>query len=808
MFRNYFKTAYRNLLRNKGFTFINLVGLSLGLTACLLISLFVWDERQFDKFIPEWDQVYRIYQERTTPEAVEYTPRTPPMFGPTLPQEFAEVDQSVRVMEILSKRLFEANNKQIYEEKGAYVDPNFFEIFPLAFTRGSSKEALADPSSIVVSEELAHRFFDKENPVGKVILISKQPYQVKGVYQKNSKFHLSLDYMQPMAAAQLPEERMQSWQWHQFNTYAKLKEGADAQALETKFQKIVDQKNPPDPNGGGMNQFKPFFQPLADVHLYSADFKYDMAVRGNITYVRALTIIAIFILVIACFNFVNLATAKSLQRAKEVGVRKTIGASRSQLMLQFIIETVFLTLMSILIAVGLTILFLPQLNEFAEKQISYSVFAQPAGVLLLLGLTLLVGALAGFYPALVLSHFQPTKVLKGAAVSNASPDKTPWLRHVLVVLQFSLSVLLIISALVVYRQVEYLNTKDLGFEKEQIMFFPMRGDNMFQNYETFKNELASLPGVVSVSIGYGFPGDLIAGDRIIVPRDGEQVMHSVTQLLIDHDYVKTLGLQIIAGRDFSKEMQTDPDQAFIINETAVKELGFGTPEKALGQPLHWGEWGQTNPDSLKKGQVIGVVKDFHYKSLYDRVEPAVLQIFPDAYWKVAVKLKEASMTNALDGVKEIWSKFSPDYPLEYNFLDDSFEKMYTAEHKLKSLLWIFTAMAIFVGCLGLFGLAAYAAERRTKEIGIRKVMGASVQNIVMLLSWDFVKLVIIAILVAAPVGYYFMQQWLQDFAYRINTSWWIFALAGLSALTIALITISFHAIKAALRNPIRNLRTE
>ena len=812
MFKNYFKIAWRNLLKYKGFAAINIAGLSLGLTACLLIALFVWDEQQFDRFIPEGDRVYRVYNEFTRNETAETSPRTPPIFGPTLQQDLPEVEQSLRVMEILSKNLFEANNKKLYEEKGAFVDTNFFQVFPLSFKWGSPEKSLADPSSILISEEFAERYYGAESPIGKEILRNKQPYQVKGVFEKNPKFHLALDYILPLAAAGIPEERMQTWQWHQFNTYVKLKPEVAAETVEAKFQDIVRQKARPFlQNIGGDLNYLPYLQPLAEVHLHSADFKSDMAVRGNITYVRALSIIAIFILLIACFNFVNLATAKSLQRAKEVGVRKTIGASRSQLMLQFILETVLLTLISILIAFGLTAIFLPQLNAFAEKEISPEVLVHPYAMLLLLGLTLMVGGMAGLYPALVLSRFQPVKVLKGNGETNATPGKIPWLRHSLVVVQFSLSVLLIISALVVYRQVQYLNTKDLGFNKEEILFFPMRGDNMYENYQTFKNELKRQPGVRSVSIGYGFPGDMVAGDGIIVPGKEGQEQQSVTQLMIDHDYMETLGLELVAGRDFSREMKTDPNQAFIINETAVKELGFGTAEKALGQPLHWKVWyteGTENADSLKKGQVIGVVKDFHYKSLYDKMEPTVLQIFPPAYWKVAVKVNTADLTQTLEHVKRVWNTFSPEYPLEYNFLDDSFEQMYKAEDKLKTLLWIFTGIAIFVGCLGLFGLAAYAAERRKKEIGIRKVLGASVENIVLLLSKDFVKLVLLALLIASPIAWYFMNDWLQDFAYRVNVGWWVFAIAGLAAVTIALLTVGFHALKAAMKNPVRNLRTE
>ena len=316
------------------------------------------------------------------------------------------------------------------------------------------------------------------------------------------------------------------------------------------------------------------------------------------------------------------------------------------------------------------------------------------------------------------------------------------------------------------------------------------------------------PGVAAVSIGYGFPGDAVAGDRIIVPQHGEQKNLSATLLMTDYDYIKTLGLQLVAGRDFSKDMQTDKDEAFIINETAVKGLGFGTPQKALGQTLLWPVWGAKDPDSMKRGQVIGVVKDFHYKSLYDKVENAVLQIFPDAAWKVAVKMKPTNIGNTIESVKKVWSNYAPEYPIEYKFLDENFEEMYHAEDKLKSLLWAFTIVAIFVGCLGLFGLAAYAAERRTKEIGIRKVLGASVEGLVVLLSKDFVKLVLVALVIASPVAWWLMHQWLQDFAYRINISWWIFLTAAVIAILIALLTVSYQAIRAASANPVKNLRTE
>lgn len=808
MFRNFFKSAFRNITRHKGFSIINIAGLTFGLTACILIGLFVYDEHQYDKSIPEGDLVYRVYANYKSANQTGEMAVTPPMFATTLKQDFPEVEQTARVMMLPEyKTLFEAGERRLYEQSGYYVDSTFFDIFPATFKYGTSLHSLDDPGSIVLSEDMARRFFGNEDPVGKQILMDKEPFQVKGVFVKDPKFHLQFNYLVPLSAQHLPEDRLQRWTWNQFYTYFKVKKGTDVKALQAKFQKDAEEKSAPFRKELNITDV-PIFQPLKNIHLYSSSFVYDAAQRGNITYVKALSVIAFFILLIACFNFINLATAKSLQRAKEVGVRKTIGADKKQLIFQFIGETIMLSFISIVISVALAIIFLPWLNNFTNKNISFELFINPVAILLFLALAFIVGVLAGFYPAVVLSNFKPVKVLKGAIGGDEEPGKIPWLRHGLVVIQFALSVLLIISAIVVYKQVDYLHNKDLGFNKEQIMFFPMRGDNMFKNVDAFKNELMNAPGVSSVSIGYGFPGDAVAGDEIIVPKNGQQVNESVTQLMVDYDYIKTLGLQIIAGRDFSKAMGTDKDHAWIINETAVKQLGFGSPQKALGQKLYWHVWGASNPDSLKEGQVIGVVKDFNYKSLYDKVEAAVLQIFPDAAWKVAVKMETANISNTIGYIKDVWNKFSPEYPIEYKFLDENFDRMYNAEDKLKFLLWIFTAVAIIVGCLGLFGLAAYTAERRRKEVGIRKVLGATTQGVVLLLSKDFIKLVLISLVIASPVAYYFMHQWLEDFAYRINISWWVFAIAAFVAISIAFITVSFQAIKAAMANPVKSLRTE
>ncbi|PJJ54925.1 ABC transporter permease [Hymenobacter chitinivorans] len=810
MFKNYLLVAYRNLVRHKGFSFLNIAGLALGLTACLLIGLFVHDELQFDRFVPAADRIYRVYTQQTKTETPEIFSSVSPMFATSLKQEFPEVEQTMRIlMTGSSLNLLEVGEKKIYVEDGIIADSTFFSIFQLPFKYGSAAGALDGTTSVVLAEDVARTFFGDVNPVGQELKINKSTLVVKGVLQNGlDKFHRKVNYILPMAAAQLPKPRMSNWGWQQFYTYVKLRPGADARQTQAKLQRYLVEKVQPTLSEKDKLTAVPYLQPLREVHLYSASFKYDSAIKGNITYVKALALIAGFILLIAGFNFVNLATAKSMQRAKEVGIRKTIGASQQQLMLQFLSETVLLTLASVVLAAVLTSLLLPSLNAFTGKTMTFDVLRNPALLGGLALLTVVVGLVAGFYPALVLSSFQPVKVLKSAVVTDGIFGRVQWLRHGLIVVQFALSVFLIVCALVVFRQVSYLHNKDLGFNREQIMFFPMRGENMTKHYETFKHELQQVPGVAAVSIGYGFPGDQVAGDGLQVPTNGEMKEHSVTQLMVDYDYIKTLGLQLVAGRDFSRALSTDQDHGFILNETAVREFGFGSPQQALGQKVQWPVWNEKNPDSLKVGQIIGVVKDFHYKSLYDRLEPAVLQIFPPAYWKVAVKLKADNLGSSLEGVKQVWAKFSPETPIEYRFLDDNFAQLYQAEDKLQTLLFSFTGVAIFVGCLGLFGLATYAAERRKKEIGIRKVLGADVLTIVGLLSREFLLLVGVAAVIAFPLAWLALSRWLQDFAYRISIPWWAFGAAGLLAAAVAFLTVSYQALKAATTNPIRNLRAD
>lgn len=806
MFQNYLKVALRNLYRYKGFTLINILGLAIGITGCLLIGLFVWDELQYDKFLKDGDKIYRVCMNTTRNSGTTASANTPPMVASYLQQNYPEVAQTARMLMWSGKMLVEVGDRMAYEDKGVIADSTFFRIFPLPFRKGDARTALDAPMSVVLTEKTARKYFGNEDPIGKVLKLDKSDFAVTGVLAPLPEhFHLDFNYILPLSAAGLPAERMQSWGWQQFYTYIKVKEGAHTGQLQQKFGAVLRKETEADAQEGVTHQT--YFQPLKDIHLYSASFVFDNAKRGNATYVKGLTIIALFVLLIACFNFINLATARSFRRAKEIGVRKVVGADRWQLILQFTGETVLVSLFSIAIAFAATLLILPYLNQFTGKSISFGLFMHPLWPLLMVGAALLIGVISGIYPALVMSGFQPIRVLKGLRPRGTGHAAPATLRQVLVVVQFALSALLIVCTVIVYRQLNYLHQKDLGFNKDQIVYFNAQG-RVEDNVEAFKEELKRSPGVVSVTGGYGLPGDQLAGDGIVVPgKDGDQD-HSAVLIIADHDYLNTMGLQLVAGRDFSRTHATDVEEAFIINETAVKELGFGTPQAALGQRLNWPKWEPDSLNPVKKGKVIGVVRDFHVKSLHEKVSTTVLQIYPPVLAKIAVKVKAAGLPGTIDHIKATWNRFSPDYPLDYQFLDENFAAMYQSEDKLGTLLWIFTAMAIFIGCMGLFGLAAFSAEQRVKEIGVRKVLGASVLQIAALLSRTFLKPVLIASLIAFPVAWWAMRKWLEDFEYRVHISWWVFAAAGFAALLIALLTVSFQAMKAATANPVKSLRTE
>ena len=679
MWRNYFKVALRNLYRYKGFSLINILGLAIGITGCLLIGLFVWDEWQYDKFIKEGDSVYRIYAKRTTENGTTYTANTPPVFAPYLQQNYPEVVQTTRLMMWSGRMLMEVGEKQGYEDKGLIADSTFFRMFPLPLAKGDVRTALDEPLSVVLTEETAAKYFGATDPINKTIQLDKSDFIVKGVLAKiPAHFHLDINYILPLSAAGLPADRMSRWTYQQFFTYIKVKEGSNVEQLQNKFFAASTKERKAESEGSADEEiYEPLFQPLKNIHLHSSNFEYDNAKRGNATYVKGLTIIAIFVLLIACFNFINLATARSFRRAKEIGVRKVIGADRKQLILQFTGETILVSLIANVIAVVATILILPYLNSFTGKTISFNPITNPLLLLLMFAIAILIGILSGLYPALVMSGYQPIKVLKGLKPTGNDGNANAALRQGLVVVQFALSALLIVCTVIVYRQMNYLHQKDLGFNKDQIVYFNAQG-KVAENPQVFKEELKRSTGIVSVTAGYGLPGDALATDGVKLPGPQGEKHHSTVLLIADEDYIKTMGAQLVAGRDFSKSFATDVEEAFIINETAVKELGFGTPQAAIGKKMSWDKWGDTlNP--VKRGQVIGVVKDFHVKSLHEKINSTVMIMYPPIVSKVAVKVKAADLPATLDYIKSTWNKFSPDYPLDYKFLDENFAAMYSSE---------------------------------------------------------------------------------------------------------------------------------
>ena len=799
MLQIFFASALRNIAKHKVFSALNIVGLSIGIALSVLIFLFVIDEESYDLQYTGSDQVYRSFYNISRPEGTEIAATTPPTF-PTVLEKFPEVEACTRMLTIKSLVLFELGDKHIYEANGAYVDSNFFSIFDIDFVRGNAGTSLNSPTHIVINEELAQRYFGTDDALGKTIEVNNEPFSVAGVVKKIRHSHLKLSYVLPISASGIPAERLNDWGWYGFTNYVKLKPGASPEILEKKFQPYVNASV----NKEKGSVFTAHFQPLQKIHLYSADFKYDVSERGNITYVNALLAIALFILLIASFNFINLSTARSLQRAKEVGIKKTLGADRTHLFKQFMFESLLIIIFSTIVAVSLAAIALPGLNWFAGKDLSIRALFSAKMAATIIGLIITVTLLAGAYPAIVLSKFRPVVVLKGGHGTGQSNRSVPWVRNSLVIVQFALSVLLIICSITVIKQVDYIQSKDLGFNEDQVLLFKMRGQTMRNNANTLKSEISQISSVKGVSVGYGFPGDMFGDGEITVAGTNTKVKSVL--LMADEQYIPTLGLTILQGRNFDTKIRTDADNAFIINETAVTAMGLRNAKSALGKQISWPTW--RNSDSLKSGSIVGVVKDFHYKSVHDKIEPLVMMIYTPAASQVAVKLSGEEIESSIQQIRQIWNKFSPDYPLDYVFLDDTFQKMYEAERKLKSLLSVLTGMAVSIACLGLLGLAAYSAQRRRKEISIRKVLGASSMRVAIMLTFELIKLVSISLLIATPIAWQIMSSWLTDFSYRIKQDISIFALAAFIAILVATLTAGSQALKAAMTTPIKNLKED
>jgi putative ABC transport system permease protein len=812
MLRNYFKIAYRNLTRNKAFSFINILGLAVGLATCILMISYIFSELGYDRHNKNADRIFRIAYKSdkkiTLNDKSWASTAAPIAWG--LKSDMPEVEQSARLLKFpsLDKMLLKyehgKEHKLFYETNGYYVDSTFFQIFTYDFIYGNSSTALNEPNSIVISEQIALKMFGSENPINKTITVGLPygdfNYTVKGVFDASKiKSHIPAHFFLSMRNGDVGTwvENQTNWATNNiFHTYVKLKPGADAGVFEKKLQPFIDRRAGTDLKALGITR-QLFIQPLLDIYLHS-DLDNEIAPNGNITYLYVLGSIALFVLLIACINFMNLSTARSLKRAKEVGVRKVLGAERRSLVYQFLGESTLMSCLALLLAFITASLLLPFFNSLTQKNLT--LFDQAQMWLWIAALTIGTGLLSGVYPAFYLSSFKPITILKGKLLNNFSGAA---IRKGLVIFQFVISICLILGVIVIQRQLQFMDNQQLGFNKNQQIILPLQSPGAIKNYDVLKTELLKNPGVKSVTSGSTYPG-ISSVDDMLFYGEGKSVKDVVDIRLanVENEYFETLGLKLVAGRGFSKEFTGDSN-SIVLNETALQELGYPL-NSAVGRKLYFDFQGGHNIM-----QIVGVVKNFNFESLYNSIKPfAFNTIMGNKHSYVIANVTAKNYAGVLKEMTLSWNRINPGIPFVYSFLDRDFQKNYEKDQRVSGIVGGFTAIAILIACLGLFGLSAFAAEQRIKEIGIRKVLGASVMSIVALLSRDFIRIVIVAILIATPLGWYFMNKWLQGFAYKTPISWWIFALTGFLAIFIALFTVSFQAIRAAVVNQVKSLRSE
>ncbi|SDF35591.1 putative ABC transport system permease protein [Dyadobacter soli] len=811
MLKNYFKIAWRNLVRNRVFSAINIAGLAIGLASCMLISLYVIDELSFDRFHEKANRIVRTTFKGTMQGGIINESHAMPPTAAALKADYPEVLESTRLRQG-GKPLVLLGNQLYNDEKLAFVDSNFCSVFTLPFIEGNAKTALLEPNTIILSETTAKKYFGKTDVIGNIITFKdwNKTLRVTGVMKDMpSNSHIRFDLLGSMAT--LDEAKSTSWMTSEFFTYLVLPEGYDYKKLEAKLPATIDKYISPQLKqsmGVTMAEFRKQgnnlelkLQPLTDIHLHS-DFQYDLDVNGDITYVYIFGAVAVMMLLIACINFMNLSTAGSSKRAREVGVRKVMGSEKSELVGQFLTESILLTSLAMVLAILLGVVALPVFNELSGKNLSLQWDAVPGLIPALIGFGLFVGIFAGSYPAFFLSSFKPITVLKGglSVIKYTSSGRSFNLRSGLVVFQFFMSIILIVGTTVVFQQLQFIRNKKLGYNKDQVIVIPVW--SLGKNMQAFREGLTSDSRIENVSLSGYVPAGPSDNNNFTVNPDGKtDRMVKTLRYEVDYNYMATLGMEIARGRNFSNDYGTD-STAIIINETAVKTFGW-KPENALDRTI------TRNNNEGKKAtyHVIGIVKDFHFQSMREQIGPLVMTLNNGWGWML-IKTRSAEVSGLLASMKKNWDGFHSDMPFSYSFLDERFNETYKAEQKTGQILGTFAGLTIFVACLGLFGLATFTAEQRTKEIGVRKVLGASVAGIIALLSKDFLKLVIVALLIATPAAWWLMDRWLQEFAYKIDVTWWMFALAGALSVLVALCTISFQSVKAALMNPVESLRSE
>lgn len=805
MWKNHLKIAWRNLKKGKLYTSINIFGLSLGLLAFLFILLYVQDELSYDKYSPYSDRIYRIdFHGRLGDQEISSAQNAAPLC-PTLQKDYPEVEAFVRFRS-RGSYLVKYANKNFKEEKLSFVDSTFFTVFGIPLIEGKASDVLRAPNSIVITQAMAEKYFGIENPIGKpLVLDNKESYQVTGIMEEiphNS--HFRYDFLMSMSS--LEESRTEQWGSFNFNCYLLLKKGTDLNAFESKTQQVLANyfgKEVEKYIGVTWDEFlaagnygKYALTPLTKIHLYS-DLEDELEANSDIAYVWIFSIIGLFILVIACINFMNLSTARASTRAKEVGVRKVVGAARASLIQQFLSESMLLSLLSGTTAFVGVWLLLPYFNDLSGKELPAFLSGNGTFVFAAIGISVLVGLAAGSYPAIFLSAYEPIKVLKGHIERGQTKSL---LRSGLIVFQFLITTALIIGAFVVYRQLNYVQTKKLGFNKEQVLILNdayALGDNV----QPFKDRIRQHPNVKNATVT-GFlpvPSSRNSSSYFKGTSPAQENTILLNNWYVDHDYIETFGMEMLDGRGFSLDFPSD-SMAVIINEKAAE---FWTGENPIGKVIS--ETG--DGEELVPYKIIGVIKNFHYESLRHRIEPMAL-FLGNSRGALSMRLETDDVNSFISFLQSNWEEMAPGQPFAYNFLDERFDRMYRSEQRIGKIIGTFTVLAIFIACIGLFGLASFTAQQRTKEIGIRKVLGASLGGLVGLLTKDFLILVFIALLLAIPLAWIGMRQWLNNFAYSTSLDWWIFAIAGIGAIFIAFLTLSFQSIRSALANPVDSLRSE
>lgn len=801
MLKNYFKIAYRNLTKFKAYSIINIAGLAIGLTCCLLITLYVRQELNYDRFHANANRIYRIGIENQYPDRVTYYSQTPLPLAPAFRLDYPEVQNISRIY-LPDDVLFDAAEKKIFEPNGIFADRDFFQMFTYPVVRGDSTNLLSRPNDIVLTESLASKYFGDDNPIGQQIrLDNKYDFSVSAVIRDvpvNS--HLLFNYVLPFTA--LTEDWLGTTldQWAMFidtYTYVQLPESTTLFSFQ---ERAADFTNRHMKKSANLTR-QLLYQPLADIHLYAHNE--DEMQSGNfISHLVIISTIGLFILLIACINFINLATARSGRRAKEVGVRKVLGAFKLQLIRQFIGESVLTALVALTLALALLEVMLPYFSQLVGTEVRFGLRQDFAIGGFALGLTLLIGIFSGFYPAFVLSGFKPVAVIKGQRAVESRSRWALFLRKGLVITQFMISIILVFCTLITREQLSFLRNADMGFNMDRMVVVPVFDRELRKKSEVIKHDLLSHPNVLAATAGLRAPISDIVFDTSAYPKgyDGGE-RFSININFVDYDYLNDYGLKLLAGRNFSQNFSTDFKEAFIVNEALAERLGASSPRQVIGTKLPTGIY-------HIEGTIIGVVQDFHISSLHERIAPMVMMHWPKFFSHISVKISAQKMPETIAYIERTFKKYMPGYPFQYEFLEDRVAQLYTAEEQALQVVTTFSVIAILIACLGLFGLSAFTAEQRTKEIGVRKVLGASLQNIILLLSRDFLKLVLAAGLVALPLAYFAMSRFLQEFAYRIDPQPATGLIAVLIALSIAAITVSLQAVKAALSNPVDTLRYE